>query len=170
MSLMRIPAVLVLSAATALGLVLGATTGASAAGSDERLTHVQAVKQLDAAGVTWDASGNCVDRTRPACTSFSAIRQSTIDGVKTLRRASGCPLVVTGGTETGHAKGTYSHWNGWKIDIRRTACVDAYVAKWFALIGKVEGWGTQYKAKSGNLYTNEGHHWDILFYTCGCKR
>ena len=169
MSLMRIPAFLLVSAATVMGLLAGATTGASAAGSDARLTHAQAVKQLDAAGISWDASGNCTDRDRPACTSFSGIRQSTIDGIRTLRRASGCPLVVTGGTETGHARGTYTHWNGWKIDIRRTACVDAYVGKWFTLVGKVEGWGTQYKAKSGNLYTNEVHHWDILFYTCGCK-
>lgn len=170
MSLMRIPALLVLSAASALGLVLGATTGASAAGSDDRLTHAQAVQLLDAADISWDATGNCTDRTRPSCTSFSGIRRSTIEGVRTLRRASGCPLVVTGGTETGHAHGTYSHWNGWKIDIRRTACVDAYVGTWFSLVGKVEGWGTQYKAKSGNLYTNEVHHWDILFYTCGCRR
>lgn len=168
MSLMRIPVFLALSAATALGLVLGATSGASAAGSDTRLTHAQAVKQLDAAGVTWDASGNCTDRNRPACTSFSGVRQSTIDGVKTLRKASGCPVVVTGGTETGHAGGTYSHWNGWKIDIRRTACVDAYVAKWFKPIGEVAGWGIQFRARSGNLYTNEGKHWDIIFYTCGC--
>jgi hypothetical protein len=170
MSLMRIPAAVVVFAATALGLLLGATTGASAAGADDRLTHARAVKLLDDAGIAWDASGNCTDRSRPVCTSFSGVRRSTIHGIRTLRRASGCPLVVTGGTETGHAKGTYSHWNGWKIDIRRTACVDAYVKKWFTPIGEVAGWGIQYRAKSGNLYTNEGHHWDILFYTCGCKR
>ena len=169
MSLMRIPVLLAVSAATALGLLLGATTGASAAGSDNRLTHAQAVKRLDAAGITWDASGNCTNRDRAVCTSFSGIRQSTIDGLTTLRAASRCAIVVTGGTETGHATGTYSHWNGSKIDIRRTACVDAYVAKWFTNIGEVAGWGYQYKAKSGNLYTNEGHHWDILFYTCGCR-
>lgn len=167
---MRIPALLVISAASALGLVLGATTGASAAGSDDRLTHAQAVKLLDAADVAWDASGKCIDRTRPNCTSFSGVRRSTIDGVRTLRRASGCPVVVTGGTETGHATGRYSHWNGWKLDIRRTACVDAYVGKWFSRVGRIEGWGTQYKAKSGNLYTNEVHHWDILFYSCGCAK
>lgn len=170
MYLLRIPAVLALSAAAGLGLVLGATGVAAAAGSDGRLTHTQAVKQFDAAGVTWDASGDCTDRERPVCTSFSGIRQSTVDGVKTLRKASGCPIVVTGGTETGHAKGVYSHWNGWKIDVRRTACVDAYVAKWFKPIGEVAGWGIQFRAKSGNLYTNEGHHWDILFYSCGCGR
>lgn len=169
MSLMRNSVGVALSAASALGLLLGATTGASAAGSDDRLTHAQAVKQLDAAGVGWYASGDCTDRTLPSCTSFSGIRQSTIDGVRTLRKASGCPLVVTGGTETGHASGTHSHWNGWKIDIRRTACVDAYVGKWFTPVGTVEGWGTQYRARSGNLYTNEVHHWDILFYSCGCR-
>jgi hypothetical protein len=170
MSLMRIPAAVAICVATALGLTLGATTGAAAAGSGTRLTHAQAVKQLDAAGITWNASGNCTERTRAVCTSFSGVRQSTIDGVRTLRSSSRCPIVVTGGTETGHATGTYSHWNGWKIDIRRNACIDAYVAKWFKPIGEVAGWGVQYRARSGNLYTNEGHHWDILFYTCGCAR
>jgi len=25
-----------------------------------------------------------------------------------------------------------------------------------------------YQAASGNVYTNEGSHWDIVYYTCGC--
>jgi hypothetical protein len=144
--------------------------GARAAAPAAFLTHAQAAAQLQAAGVSWASSGNCADRSKPSCTSFSGIRQSTVDGVRTLRAASGCPVVVTGGTETGHAHGTYSHGNGWKIDIRRSACVDAYVGRWFKRVGLIEGWGDQWRAKSGNLYTNEGRHWDILFYTCGCRR
>jgi hypothetical protein len=145
-----------------------AADGATAA-APVFLTHAQAAAQLEAAGITWVSSGNCADRDNSSCTSFSGIRKITVDGVRTLRSASGCPLVVTGGTETGHATGTYSHWNGWKIDIRRTACVDAYVARWFTYVGSVEGWGRQWRARSGNLYTNEGRHWDIIYYTCGCR-
>jgi hypothetical protein len=26
----------------------------------------------------------------------------------------------------------------------------------------------QWKAASGNLYCDEGSHWDITYYTCGC--
>jgi hypothetical protein len=143
---------------------------ATAAAPTPLLTHAQAANQLAAAGVTWVSSGDCADRTKPACTSFSGIRQSTVDGVRTLKAASGCPVVVTGGTEAGHAAGVYSHWNGWKIDIRRNACLDAYVARWFKRLGIVEGWGEQWLARSGNLYTNEGRHWDVVFYTCGCRR
>jgi len=25
-----------------------------------------------------------------------------------------------------------------------------------------------YQAASGNVYTNEGSHWDIVYFTCGC--
>ena len=165
----RFVRLLLLAAGTwlALGTAVDAATAAPAS---TLLTHSQATAQLQAAGVTWASSGDCADRNRPSCTSFSGVRQSTVDGVRTLRTASGCPIVVTGGTETGHAPGAYSHWNGWKIDIRRTACVDAYVARWFTRVGVVEGWGEQWRAKSGNLYTNEGRHWDIVFYTCGCRR
>ena len=40
-------------------------------------------------------AGHCSDRGKRKCTSFS-----------------------TGGTEDGHASGTYSHWNGYKADIK----------------------------------------------------
>jgi hypothetical protein len=150
-------------------LTLAAVVDDATAAAPVFLTHPQAAAHLQAADVTWTSSGDCSDRTDPRCTSFSGIRKTTVDGIRTLRSASGCPIVVTGGTEAGHAAGTYSHWNGWKIDIRRTACVDAYVTRWFTYVGTVEGWGRQWRARSGNLYTNEGRHWDIIYYTCGCR-
>jgi hypothetical protein len=146
-----------------------AVDGATAAAPATLLTHSQAAAQFQAAGVTWTSSGNCANRNKPSCTSFSGVRQSTVDGVRTLKAASGCAVVITGGTETGHAAGVYSHWNGWKIDIKRSACVDAYVTRRFGRVGQV-GWGEQWRARSGNLYTNEGRHWDVVFYTCGCRR
>ena len=163
---------LITSVVLAVGtwLALGiAVDGATAATPATLLTHAQAAAQFQASGVTWTSSGNCANRNKPSCTSFSGIRQSTVDGVRTLRAASRCPIVITGGTETGHASGVYSHWNGWKIDIWRNACVDAYIARQFGRVGAV-GWGEQWRARSGNVYTNEGRHWDIVFYTCGCRR
>ena len=159
----------VLATGTWFGLA-ATLDGATTAAPTTLLTHAQAAAQFQAAGITWASSGYCADRNKPACTSFSGIRQSTVEGVRTLRASSGCPIVITGGTETGHAAGTYSHWNGWKVDVRRTACLDAYVLRWFKRLGLVEGWGEQWQAKSGNLYTNEGRHWDIVFYSCGCRR
>jgi hypothetical protein len=132
------------------------------------LTHSQAASQLSAAGISWSSSGNCSDRNNPACTSFTNIRQSTISGIKTLKSASGCAINITAGTEAGHAGGTYSHWNGYKVDISKYTCVGNYIRNNFTYVGYISGWGYQWRAASGNLYTDEGNHWDILYYTCGC--
>ncbi|MEV0650666.1 hypothetical protein AB0I28_35975 [Phytomonospora sp. NPDC050363] len=131
------------------------------------LTHAQATSQLSASGISWSSSGGCSDRNNPTCTSFTNVRQVTISGIRTLRSSSGCAINVTGGTETGHSGGTYSHWNGYKLDISKYACVGNYIKAHFTYVGYISGWGYQYRSGAGNLYTDEGNHWDILFYNCG---
>ena len=157
---------------TLLGAAFVATVAylgmASPAQAATFLTHAQATSQLRAAGITWSSSGGCSDRNVPTCTSFEQIRQSTIDGIITFKRVSGCAVNITAGTETGHASGTYSHWNGYKVDISKSTCVNSYIKNHYTYVGYISGWGYQYKAASGNLYTDEGNHWDILYYTCGC--
>src|SRR5688500_17841035 len=101
-------------------LVMGASVASAA---PAKYTHSQATAQLRAAGITWSSSGGCSDRNRPNCTSFDQVNQTTIAGAKTFKRASGCALNVTGGTETGHASGQYSHWNGYKLDYSLSSCV-----------------------------------------------
>ncbi|WP_369370357.1 hypothetical protein AB1046_16370 [Promicromonospora sp. Populi] len=152
-----------ITAATA-ALVLAFAAPAAAA---TFLTHAQATSQLYAAGIAWTSSGGCSDRNVATCTSFEQVRQVTIDGIRTLRSASTCAITITGGTETGHSGGTYSHWNGYKLDIRRTTCIDNYITGNFTYVGYIPGWGYQYRSGAGNLYTNEGNHWDILYYNCG---
>ena len=146
---------------------IGVLAFAAPAFAVTKLSQADAASQLSAAGVTWSSSGGCTDRNNSTCTSFDQINQSTVTGVITLKNASGCAIHITGGTETGHASGTYSHWNGYKVDISHSTCDDGYIKR-FAYVGYISGWGYQYKAPSGNLYTDEGNHWDILFYTCGC--
>ncbi|GAA3201760.1 hypothetical protein GCM10010532_021980 [Dactylosporangium siamense] len=146
----------------AIAIVLGFGTPAFA------VSHSSAASQLRAAGISWTSSGNCSDRNNATCTSFEGIRQATITGIITFKRASGCAVTITAGTETGHAGGTYSHWNGYKLDIQKTSCVNGYITGHYAYVGYIPGWGYQYQAASGNLYTDEGNHWDILYYTCGC--
>ncbi len=52
------------------------------------------------------------------CTNVTGFRQSTIDAISTINRGiGGTGFVITGGTESGHAQGTYSHGNGYKFDI-----------------------------------------------------
>ncbi|MBB1252469.1 hypothetical protein H3146_03645 [Streptomyces sp. OF3] len=127
-----------------------------------KLTHSQATTMFRNAGITWSSSGNCSDRNRPTCTSFEQIREDTVKGAITLKRASGCALNVTGGTETGHASGTYSHWNGYKLDYSLSTCVQNYVNANFSYIG-----GNKWRSGSGNVYYRESNHWDVTYYNCG---
>jgi len=67
-----------------------------------------------------------------------------------------------------HASGTYSHWNGYKVDISRSTCNDNYITSHYSYIGPRGDGYPMYQAASGNRYVNEGNHWDITYYTCGC--
>ncbi len=112
------------------GVVLALSSLVFVAGPAEahtKISHYSATTQLRDAGITWSSSGNCSDRYNSTCTSFEQINQETISGVITLKRASGCSINATGGTEVGHASGTYSHWNGYKIDISKYTCVGNYI-------------------------------------------
>ncbi|USX52189.1 hypothetical protein [Lentzea sp. HUAS12] len=140
-------------------LVMGASVASAA---PAKYTHAQATAQLRAAGIAWDSSGNCSDRNRSNCTSFEQINQTTIAGAKTFKSASGCALTITGGTETGHASGTYSHWNGYKVDYRLSSCITNYIKGTFSSIG-----GNKWKSGAGNIYYLESNHWDVTYYNCG---
>jgi len=152
--------------AAMLSSVLLALSGlvlvAGPAEAHTKISHSSATTQLRNAGITWSSSGNCSNRYNSSCTSFEQINQDTISGVITLKRASGCAINATGGTEVGHASGTYSHFNGYKIDISKYTCVGNYIRNTFTYIG-----GSKYRSGSGNVYYDEGNHWDITYYNCG---
>jgi hypothetical protein len=132
--------------------------------SGRKLTHAEATAKLRAAGITWSSSGNCSNRNNPSCTSFEQINSGTIDGIITLKRASGCAINITGGTETGHASGTYSHWNGYKVDITPNTCISNYITRNFTYIGLRGDGARMYRSAAGNIYARESSHWDILYY------
>jgi hypothetical protein len=170
---------LVLAASTATALLVGT---ASAQGSVHRgeqdpvfdapggsveimvtkLSHSDATARLRSSGITWSSSGGCSNRNNPTCTSFEQVNLSSIQGIQTLKSASGCAINVTGGTETGHASGTYSHWNGYKLDTSLSSCLNNYIQGTFTSIG-----GSKWRSGSGNIYYKEGNHWDITYYNCG---
>ncbi|MCW2765536.1 MAG: hypothetical protein JWO11_1495 [Nocardioides sp.] len=150
------------------GLVAGVALLLGLAGPAIAVTQASAESQFRAAGIAWTSSGGCTNRNVATCTSFDGIRQATIDGGITLRRASGCALTITGGTETGHAGGTYSHWAGYKLDFSRTTCLTSWVHGTYTYIGLRGDGAPQYRAASGNIYADEGNHWDVTYYTCGC--
>jgi hypothetical protein len=127
-----------------------------------KLSHADATSRLRSSGITWSSSGGCSDRNNPTCTSFDQVNLATIQGIQTFKSASGCAVNVTGGTETGHASGTYSHWNGYKLDISLSSCVTGYIQRTFTSIG-----GSKWQSAAGNVYYLEGNHWDITYYNCG---
>jgi hypothetical protein len=132
------------------------------------VTQASAESAFRSAGITWTSSGGCSSPSNSTCTSFEGLRQASVDGAVTLKSASGCALTITGGTETGHAAGTYSHANGYKLDFSRTSCLTSWVHDTYTYIGLRGDGYPQYQAASGNVYADEGSHWDVTFYSCGC--
>lgn len=129
-----------------------------------KLSQSAAASQLSGAGITHSSSGGCTTRSNSTCTSYDQINSSTVNGAITLRNASGCTVNITGGTEVGHASGTYSHYNGYKIDITKYTCIGNYITGSFERIGNRGDGYPQWRAASGNIYCDEGSHWDITYY------
>ncbi|RDG36932.1 hypothetical protein [Streptomyces corynorhini] len=163
------------SVLTALALVAGALLtpgfGVLAAATDAqaatKITHATAASMFGSSGITWSSSGGCSHRNVATCTSFDQLNLDTAKGAQTLRSATGCALNITGGTETGHASGTYSHWNGYKLDFGKSTCVTNYIKNTFAYIGVRGDGAQQWQSGSGNVYADEGNHWDVTYYNCG---
>jgi hypothetical protein len=151
-----------------LASLLVPVAAAGPAAAVTKLTHSQATARFSAAGLTWSSSGGCSTRSNSTCTSFEQINQSTVDGIITFKGVSGCSVNITGGTEVGHAAGTYSHYNGYKIDITPSTCVSSYITSHYSYSGQRSDGASMYTAASGNVYARESNHWDILYYTCGC--
>lgn len=167
MNILRTAAKAILGIGLAAAIVFAIPSVASASDTKQvepfaKLSHSQATSKFSAAGITWSSSGGCSDRNKPNCTSFEQINSATVDGVITLRGATGCAIRLTGGTETGHASGTYSHWNGYKVDFALSSCLNNYIQGTFTSIG-----GSKWKSASGNIYYKEGNHWDVTYYNCG---
>ncbi|GGJ86782.1 hypothetical protein GCM10010123_15480 [Pilimelia anulata] len=130
-----------------------------------KMARYDAHRVLRRSGIVVWSSGSCMRRMNRMCTSLDGINRATILGAVTLRRASGCGLTVTGGTEVGHELPRpykYTHWNGYKLDFRLTNCLNRYVTRTFRAIG-----GSQWRARSGNIYYREPDHWDVTFFNCG---
>jgi hypothetical protein len=130
-----------------------------------KLSQSAAASQLSAAGVTHSSSGGCTTRSNSTCTSYDQINQATVDGLTTLKSASGCAINVTGGTEVGHASGTYSHYNGYKADINPNTCITNYIHSSFTQISTRSDGAARWRSSAGNVYARESNHFDITY--CG---
>ncbi len=131
----------------------------------EGLTHQEAKEQLDAAGITITSTGGCSNKTNPDCTSLDGVRQKTIDGIIKFKQECNCPVNISGGTEDGHdTSGACTHGNGCKLDISHKAALDNYVQKSYENIGRCfPAASVCYRSPSGQIWANEGSHWDVAF-------
>lgn len=81
---------------------------------------------------------------RPGATTFDGIQQTTIDGVLWMADDSGLnrsQMIITGAVDGDeyHAEGTYSHGNGYKIDLEDTPEMNNYIESTFTQDGYRDG-------------------------------
>jgi hypothetical protein len=90
---------------------------------------------------------------------LGGIKRVAIEKIVQLKRASGCTIVITGGTEQGAHGQASGHYRGWKLDIRRNTCIDGYIQRTFT-----PSRGNKWIASSGTVYFREDpRHWDINY-------
>lgn len=118
----------------------------------EKLSQADAQARLEAAGISASSSGGCVDPSDGTCTSYEGINLATVEGAITLKEACACDVTITGGTETGHGTGEYSHANGYKLDLAKEGGLDGYVTGTFTQIEDRGDGYPQWEAGSGNIY------------------
>ncbi|TMS00446.1 hypothetical protein [Nonomuraea basaltis] len=127
------------------------------------MSHATAAGWLKSAGLRTRSTGHCTSKHLHHCTSLDSVRTGTIARVIELKRESHCPIMVTGGTEAGHAPGHYSHGNGYKLDISHNPCIDRYITKNHDRAGVRSDGAPLYRSSSGTTFADESDHWDILF-------
>lgn len=128
------------------------STSASAEG---RYTDADAREALEQAKITvWESA--------PGRTRLDNINQATIAEAVRVRQACNCAVTVTGGTESGHADGTYSHASGHKIDLDDSPGLTNYITTNYNRSGTRKDGAARYISPSGAEYYREGDHWDIV--------
>ncbi|MFA7302303.1 MAG: pilin [Candidatus Paceibacterota bacterium] len=130
-------------------------------------------QQLASAGVQVNRPTACspynANGVTGGCTNVGGMLPSTVDQVISIKRAcGGCTVIVTGGSEAGHASGAHSHGLGYKVDLGLNGTLNAFLQR-LELTGQRGGdsGGPIRKDSCGNEYVQESSHWDItVFRTC----
>lgn len=131
--------------------VPGVDTGGTGVISAGEYTTAQAASALKAGGVGYN-QGITMDGTRA----------DTISQAVALKAACGCTVTVTSTTGGSHAGGTYSHSEGYKIDVGLNSALNAYIQGKLRAGGNRSDGAALYYDKCGNAYAKESDHWDIL--------
>lgn len=146
----------------------GITTAEAATGNDEQTIR----DRFAAAGVAINHDNTCpVGSDGKGCTNVAGMKEATIQEVIALQNAcgiSGC-VMITGGTEPGHASGPNSHANGYKVDLNTTGAFNNYMKT------NLKQYGQRTGTEPGPIYldgcgTNQyvlassPNHWDITIF------
>ncbi len=122
-----------------------------------QLTQAQAMEALKAGGV--DISGTI---------NIAGIRQTTIDELSRLHAECNCQVLVTSATGGEHAAGTYSHANGYKVDLRSVTStgtdspLTTHIKNTYQKLPDRSDGAKMYRAPgNGALYALESNHWDV---------
>ena len=120
--------------------------------------------------------GTSFQRYPGGCTSVGGLQEKTIEYLKWVKtNCGGCSLVVTGGSEAGHATGgsdgtNRTHGNGWKFDLsKNSAGLSAFAntrnSIFKAYCARSSGDGRIAHVNSNGtkvaIWVNEGDHWDV---------
>jgi hypothetical protein len=116
-------------------------------------------KRLTDAGVTFNpvVAGRVV--------SVEGMRDTTVSAVVNLK--TGCPscdIRIASGTDGSHAAGTYSHANGYKVDLQQNAGTNAYIQSIATDTGRIRSTdgARLYQGSDGVEYWKENTIWDLV--------
>lgn len=143
-------------------------TAVPAAGNEQAIRA-----RFAAAGVSIN-NAPCTGSSGSGCTNVAGMQEAAVQEIIALANAcgNGC-VVITGGTEPGHAPGTYSHANGYKVDLRTTDALNNFIKGKMRQVGTRTGnepgpiyWDScgNPAQKSGNQYVFASDHWDNTIY------
>lgn len=145
------------SGGTTIGGGVGRTGTNGASGNDLDNRNI-----LRDNGITVSSTGNCADQNSSNCTSLNGLQSSALSGAIDMGYNCGCSLNVSGGTETGHESGPYSHSSGYKLDFSFNERLDNYIQGW-TNTGNRRGDNAPTYTSGNTVCAREGNHWDCQF-------
>ena len=97
---------------------------------------------------------------------LAGLQLNTISELATLKQQCGCTVMVTSATGGAHESGTYSHANGYKVDLRSVnegGDLTSYIMSHYTSLPDRSDGARMYESPSHNMYALEKNppHWDV---------
>lgn len=112
------------------------------------------------------ASSGITINKQPPATTVAGMLPGTINEVLSLKSDCGCSVVITGGTEPGHAEtGTCNHVNGYKVDVGLNGTLNNFIetdVSFKKIANRTSDNAQQWQhLDTQAVYALESDHWDI---------